>query len=203
MSNEEVIDEEAKVFWKEKFKKYWYVAIVFGAAIIGAFIGGIVVLFRYIDTSAIGGLGTWDIGDFSMGTGILWILLAFLWELLLVILPFIGFCGVVLVILWMMLPEEDRNEMKRMMKREDTKEMRKYRRKKRQKYSGGGGGFSFITFIAFCIIVAINGNWLEPIGNLTYRYFINAYINAIIWIAIIFVIPLCIIGLIWYLKFKK
>jgi len=199
MSSEDVSAEEFKGFLKE----HWGVVLIFVAAIIGACIGGIIVLFRYINLSVIGGNGTWDIGDFSVGAGILWMLLLCLWELLLVVLPFIGFCLIVLAISWWsLLTEEERTDLKTKMKREETKEARK----KRRKYSGGGGGFSFITFIAFLIIVAQNGRWLEPIGNIPYIDFVIYYINAMIWIAIIFGIPACIVLILWLLgkiKIKK
>ena len=102
----EEISEET--FWKGMAIKHWVFIFILVVACIGALIGGGAVLLSYIPASEVGGNGLWTLNEFSVGTSILWVLLLFLWEFLLVILPFIAFCGVVAGLYWfVIMPEED------------------------------------------------------------------------------------------------
>ena len=151
----------------------------------------------FINTSDVGGYGTFTFDEFSVGTTLLFYLLSILWLLLLDVLPAGGYiCLLIGVFWWKLVKEEDKQEIKRLMKREESKDFRKKRRKQR---GGGGGGGSFLIFIAFLIVVFVDGNWLVPFGDLSFSYFVFAYISGLVWCAIIAGIPACIIFVLWLL----
>ena len=198
MSSEEesmkVLDE---MFWKRFIRKHWVITIICGAAVVGAIIGGILVLLLYIPASEVGGYGAWTFDEFSMGTAILWGLFLILWELLLVVLPTVAFFGILIGGYWFkILPEDDKEELKKRNK-ESKEEKKKWERLRGKKYEGGGGGFSFLLFIGVCIYVFVDGNWLTPFGSLSFSYFIFAYLTTFVWISIIFGIPLVILIILW------
>ncbi len=201
MSSEEesmkVLDE---MFWGRFIRKHWIITIIFTAAAVGAIIGGIFLLLLYIPASEVGGYGLWTFDEFSMGTAILWVLLLILWEFLLVVLPTLAFFGILIALLWFkILPEDDKDELKRRHKEmEEIEKKRKYWRKlSNRKYEGGGGGFSFLLFIGVCIYVAVDGKWLTPFGSLSFSYFIYANLTVFVWVSIIFGIPVAILIILW------
>jgi len=189
--NEEISEE---AFWKGMAIKHWVVILILVVACIGAVIGGGAVLLSYIPASEIGGNGSWTFDDFSVGTSILWMLLLILWEFLLVILPFIAFCGVVVGLYWfVIMPEEDKEAIKSRDKNEKDK----------KRHSKEGGGISFLFTIAFLLVVFIEGNWLVTFGTLPYSYFVIAWLWGFMWTMIILGIPIGVLGFIYFwLKIK-
>ncbi|MDH5439174.1 MAG: hypothetical protein OEZ48_00475 [Candidatus Bathyarchaeota archaeon] len=196
MSSEENSNEISnEVFWKNLVVRYWYFVLIFGLIIIGAIIGFILTLDWYINTSTIGGQGTWTFDQFSMGTAIEWVIFLFLWILLIVVLPTLAVAGIIVAIIWFaVFPPELKEEIKLRFKKDEE------HKKRRGKKSEGGGAFGFLMFIGVCIYVAIDGNWLTEFGSLNYRYFIDAWITVFKWALIIFGIPAVIIGIIWFVR---
>ncbi|MHA1576292.1 MAG: hypothetical protein ACTSU3_02915 [Candidatus Thorarchaeota archaeon] len=191
MSEEEGSERKSdELFWKKLAIRYWYAIIVFGAILVGAFIGFVLTVDWYVLGSDVGGYGTWTFGDFSMGTGILWMLFFFLWMLLIVVLPTLAAVGVTIAILWVkILPTDAKDTIKAMGKRP------KVGRK-----TEGGGGFSFLVFIGVCLFIYIDGNWLTTFDTLPISYFVTAWMTVIIWMCIIIVIPVVILGLLWFYR---
>lgn len=196
MSSEENSNEISnEVFWKNLVVRYWYFVLIFGLIIIGGIIGFILTLDWYIDTSTIGGQGTWTFDQFSMGTAIEWVIFLFLWILLIDVLPTLAVAGIIVAIIWFaVFPPELKEEIKLRFKKDEE------HKKRRGKKSEGGGAFGFLMFIGVCIYVAIDGNWLTEFGSLNYRYFIDAWITVFKWVLIIFGIPAVIIGIIWFVR---
>jgi len=171
-------------------KKHWVGFLILVLVCVGFFIVFFAIMLAYVAGSAIGGNGTWTLADFSVGTGILWLLVLFGWELLLGVLPFGGLFILIIAIYWMViLPEEDKAEIKA----RDRKK-KKYRKTE-------GGGVSFLFTIAFLIVVFVEGQWLTPIGTLPYSYWIQAYLTGFIYVCLIFGIPILILFIL-YLVFK-
>ncbi len=197
MASEEDSNEiRCEVFWKNLAVRYWYFVVIFGVIIIGAIIGFILTLDWYVDTSAIGGNGSWTFDQFSMGTAVLWVIFLFLWIVLRVVLPTLAVAGIIIAIIWFaVLPPELKEEIKLRFKEDD--EHKKHRGKKS---GGGGGGFGFLLFIGVCIYVYLDGHWLTEFGSLSIGYFIDAWITVFIWVLIIFGIPAVIIGIIWFVR---
>jgi hypothetical protein len=182
---------EEFVFWKGMMKKYWYALVIFGIAVVGAIIGVVVVLMLYIGAPDIAGAGTWTFDDFSLGAGILWIIFLVLWELLCVVLPFIVFCGIIVAIFWYgILSDEDKAAFK------DREKKEKHPKKARN----GGGAAGILFFIAFVLVVLIDGNLWVRSGDLSYSYYIFAYLTGFMWTCIVLGIPVLIIGILYLLK---
>ena len=150
--------------------------------IVEAFIGFILVILTFINNTRTPPIATWTFNQFSVGAVVLIAVLLILWMLLLVVLPTMGYFGIIAgVSWWKILSSDEKSTLKIWLKQEDRKE----HRKKRMKRSGGSGGFSFLTILAFLIIVFVNGNWWTLFGNLNFSYFVIAYLTGIIWMAII------------------
>jgi hypothetical protein len=196
MSNEETSNEIGnKVFWKNLTIQYWYFVLIFGLIIIGAIIGFILTVNWYIDTSTIGGQGTWTFDQFSMGTSIEMVIFFFLWILLIVILPTLAVAVSLVAIIWFAVFTPELKEEIKLRFKKDEEHRKKYGRK-----SEGGGAFGFLMFIGVCIYVVLDGNWLTEFGSLNFRYFVDAWITVFIYGLVIFGIPATIIGIIWFLK---
>jgi len=188
-------EEKEKYLWKNLLKKEWKaLAVVIVAGII-ACIGFVLVLFSFIQTSTLGGKGTWTFDQWTLNYVIGFFILSALWELLVVGAPSAVFFGVFGYLWWKNLSDETKEECK------DLDKSEKQKKRNNRAYQGGGG--SFFTFIVVCIMVAIDGNWNTQFGNLDYSYFIYAWFFGLMWIGIIIGIPAAIAVLIWYLTKKK
>jgi len=191
------MSEELKeeTFWKGMAKKHWPAILIFMLVCLGFFIWFFTIILLYVDNSAIGGNGSWFLTDFSIGTGILWLLVLIGWELLLAVLPTVGVLCLIVAIYWFAILSEEDKEAIKARDRKDKK--KKYRKTE-------GGGFTFLITIAFLIVVFVDGNWLTPIGSVPYSYWIGAYIQGFIWVCIIAGIPILILFLIYiFVKSKK
>ncbi|MHA1235168.1 MAG: hypothetical protein ACTSQL_08805 [Promethearchaeota archaeon] len=184
--NEELSE---KTYWKEFAKKYWKLIAVAVVVCVILFIVAIVVMIAYINTSDIGEQGTWTFDQWTLNNVVGFIIQIVLWELLLVGLPAGVFFGVGGYLWWSRLPEEDKQEHK----------AREKQNKHRKRNAGGGGGGSFFMFIAYCIYIATQGRYDTPFGNESYSYWVFAGFYTMLWIFIIFGIPIAIILLIVYL----
>ncbi|UCC19726.1 MAG: hypothetical protein JSV62_00165 [Promethearchaeota archaeon] len=181
----ELSDEQ---FWKKKIKEHWKAFVVAIAAGVCAIIGGILVLIWFISTSPIGNFGFATIAEWNLDWVVGFFILIFLWELLFVGVPLCLFFGVGGYICWKRLPEEEKDEFR----------AREKKGKQRAKTAGGGGGFGFFMFIAYCIYIAVQGNYYTPFGNLPYTYWLASYFLTFMWILIVLGIPAVIILLIVY-----
>ena len=178
---QDVVDN-AKEFFRGLMKKYWYLLVLVIIGVVGAFIGFILVILTFIDNTGTPPIATWTFDQFSVGAVVLIAVLLILWMLLIVVLPTVGYFGIIAgVSWWKILSSDEKSTLKIWMKQEDKKE----HRKKRMKRSGGGGGFSFLTILALLIIVFIQGNWWTHFGDLNLSYFVIAYLTGIIWMVII------------------
>ena len=184
--SEELSDE---LYWKKTIKNHLTAFIVIIVAGICIVTGAILVLFWFIETSPIGLQGTATLDQWSLDWIVGFYILMILWELLFVGIPTVLFFGVGGYIFWSRLPDEEKQEHKARDKKESH----------RKRNAGGGGGGSFFMFIAYCIYMGIQGNYYAPFGSQPYSYWVYSWFLTIMWILIIFGIPICIILLIVYL----
>ncbi|MFX1376190.1 MAG: hypothetical protein ACFFA0_10280 [Promethearchaeota archaeon] len=191
--NEEISDE---VFWKNKIQKHWKVFLI---AIIGAvclFIGSIIVLIWFIETSPIGYQGSATFDQWKLDWVVGFIILIILWELLFIGVPAGLFYGIGGYLWWRGLPEEEKQEFKARDKKDKAY--------KAGKYGGGGGGFGIFMFIAYCFYIGMDGNYHTQFGDRSYSYWLYSYMLTFIWVIIILGVPIGIICLILYFtKWRK
>lgn len=188
--SEDVSEEE---YWKKKIKEHWKAFAVVIIACICLFIVALLVLIWYILTSPIGGMGAWTFDQWTLNNIVGFIIQIILWELLFVGVPAVIFFGLGGYLWWSRLSAEEKAEHKA---REKTK-------KHRKRNAGGGGGGSFFMFIAYCIYIAVDGNYDTMFGNKPYSYWVFSWFYTLMWIVIIFGIPAGIILLIVYFTYWR
>jgi len=165
-------------------KKHWGVIAVFAVAGVLAFVGAVYVFLWFVGNAQSTGMVPASLGLWTMGNLVAFILYAIFWELL--------FIGIPIVIgaaigwqWWRRLPDDERRGY--------------HLFGRRSRRTGGSGGLSLLFFIAFCIKVYIDGNWNVPIATWTLGYVVGSMISILIWVAVIFGIPIAI-GAIWWIR---
>ena len=192
MENSKDLSDEQ--FWKDFIKKHDTTFIVLIVAGVCAIVGAFLVVFWFIEMSPLGGQGTWTFNDWTLNYVVGFMILIILSELLFVGVPTGLFFGVGGYLWWRKLPEEEKQEFKDREKKK-THKKREY---------GGGGGFSFFMFIAFCIYIAVDGNYNAAFGSRSYSYWILSWFYTMIWIFIVLGTPVAVILLIVYFtKWRK
>jgi len=186
MENTKELSE--KEFWKGFIKKHQnaFIALIIGCICI--IVGAFLVLFWIIEINPFVNPRTGTFNDWTLNYIVGLIILLILGELLFVGVPAGLFFGVGGYLWWRKLPEEEKQEFKEREKKETH----------RKKDYGGGGGFSFFMFIAYCIYIAVDGNYNAPFGSRSYSYWIYSWFLTLMWIIIVLGIPVGIILLIVY-----
>ena len=185
-------EEEIGEFWEVVLKKHWFRLIPFVLVVIGAFISGVYVFLLHNEVGmGFGSFWSLTFNDWSFGLIFVYVLMLLLREFLLVVLPTLGVLGLLFCIMWFTMSPEKREELKILNKQEEE------RQKKSKKASGGASGCTGIVTIAFLIIMAVNGKWDTPFGNMDFQYFVITYLQALIWVALIIGIPVLIGGIIY------
>ena len=182
-TDEDKSDEE---FIKSFLSKHWKAALIAIIGGIGVFIAGIIVVLWFIDYSGYGGtpLGSWTMsGIFDF------LLNLILWEFMLVGIAAIAVALVVGLHWWKNLPDEEQEEIMDRPKRKETQ--------KNIVYGSSGSVITFFTFLAFCIIVYLDGNWSVALGTLPFSYFVYSWLWAFVWVLIIIGIPIGVVLLLW------
>ena len=140
--------------------------------------------------SPIGNYGTATIDQWSLDWVVRFSIGLILWELLFVGLPALLFFGIGGYLWWQQLSSDEKASFKK-------QEAKKHRARN---YGGGGGGGGLFLFIAYCIVVSIDGNYFTAFGALSYSYWVFSYLVMLGWLLIIFGIPLAVAGL-TYLRY--
>jgi len=160
-------------------RKYWKFMAVFVIGGVIALIGGILVFFWYVGTSAVGGQGTWTIDQFTIGNIVRWVIFLILYELAIIVIPTAVILGGLAYWWWRNLPQEEKAQ---------------FEGGKTTKRSAEGGGCSLVFAIVFLILIFLHGNWHTPLGALSYSYLVFTWL----WACIITLIPFAIGALIWF-----
>ena len=156
-------------------------------AIVILFIIAVIVVIWHIQTTPIGNYGNATIDQWSLDWIVGFFIVLILWELLFVGIPAGLFFGLGGYLWWQGLPDDD-------------KERCKEYDKKGHKSRNAGGGCGLVLFIAYCIYIAIDGNYYAAFGSQPYNYWVYSYLLTIVWLLIIVGIPIAIAGLL-YLRY--
>ena len=169
-------------FWKEEINNHWKTLILCSVVILGLSIIAVYVLIWQIQTSPIGNYRTATIDQWSLEWIVRFIIMLILWELLFVGVPAVLIFGLGGYLWWQHLPSDERAEIKE--------------QHQNHKKSRDVGGCGIFLFIAYCIYIAIDGNYFTPFGRKPYSYWVYSYLLTIGWVLIIVGIPMAIVGLI-------
>ncbi len=159
---------------------------LFIAVAIVAVISAILVFLWFVGDAQATSLVPTTLNLWTMGYLVTFLLHLLFWEVLFIGIPVIIAVAAIYILWWKKLPDEERNE---------------YRRGhlfgKRSRSRDGGGAITFLVNIGFIIKVYLDGNWNVPFATWTFDYLVYSYLWVIIWMVIIFGIPIVIGGSLW------
>ncbi len=169
--------------WKIFFRNHWklFLLSVLGAIVAG--IGAILVFLWFVGNAQLTGLIPVTLGLWTMGNLVSFFLNLIFWEALLIGIPVI-LVVVAVWLWWRKLPDEEKKEYRFFGNR--------------SRATSGGNAMSILIFIAFCLKIYIDGNWNVAFATWTFDYLVYSMLSVLIWVLIIFGIPIAI-GLIWWL----
>ena len=179
----EIGSENGSEVWKKFLRKHWNMLVVFIVGVILASIGAILVFLWFVGDAQSTGLVPTTLSQWTMGYLVTFLLHLIFWEALLIGVPVI-IAAVAGWVWWRKIPAEERKEY--------------HFFGKRSKATSGGGGISLLFWIVFAIKVFIDGNWDVAFATWAFDYLVHACITALIWILIIFAIPVSL-GIIWWI----
>jgi hypothetical protein len=170
---------------RNKFiRNHWKAVVLFLIGAILASVGAILVYLWFVGNAQSTGMVPTTLGLWTMGNLVSFLVNLIFWEVLLIGIPVIMAVAVVWQ-WWKRLPDDEKNAYHLFGKRSRT--------------SGGGNAVSLLIFIAFCIKISLDGNWNVAFANWTFDYLVYSLLSALIWIIIIFGIPITL-GIIWWLS---
>jgi hypothetical protein len=183
---------ENEKIWKVFLRRHGKMFGLFVAAAVAAVICEFIVFIWFVGEAQATGLVPSSLGSWTMGYCLTFILHLIFWEIVLVVIPVIIFIVAVYKLWWEKLPGAERKEYKR----------RKLFGKSTRK-TDAGEGISFLVTIFFIIKVYLDGNWNRPFASWDFDYLVYSWLTALMWVLIIFGIPILIGGLWWLNKERK
>ena len=162
--------------------RHWKIVALFVLGAILIFIAAIYVYLWFASDAQATGLVPSSLGLWTMGHLVTFLLNLIFWEILLIGIPVI--IGAIAGWMWW-----------RKLPAEEKKEYRFFG--KRSRAASGGNGVSLLFFIAFCIKISLDGNWNVPISTWTLNYLVDSMVAVLVWILIIFGIPIAIGITLW------
>lgn len=185
---DESTSEIERKTWRKFLRRHWGAAALIAIVAALALIGAILVYLWFVGEAQSTGLVPSLLAFWSMDDLFWFMLNLIFWELVIVGIPVALAVGAFYGLWYRRLPYEERQEYKR---------GNLFRSKSRR--SDAGNGFSFLFFIAFLILIYLDGNWDVPFSTWTFDYLVYTGLTAMLWIIVIFGIPL-LIGGIWWLR---
>ncbi len=173
--------------WRKFLRKHWDVLALFVVGAILVSIGAILVYLGFVGDAQLTGLVPSTLGQWTMKHLVTFIINLIFWEALLIGVPVI-LAAVAGWLWWQKLPKNKKKEYQIFGTR--------------SRATSGGGGISLLVFIVFCIKVFTDGNWNVAFANWTLDYLVYSCLTALIWVLIIFGIPIGL-GLIWWISHEK
>lgn len=175
--------------WKKFLRKRWKMSILIVIGIVVAAIGAFLVFLRFADDAQATTLAPATLGNWSVGTAVAFMLRLIFWEFIIIGIPVIAVAIVIYSQWWLFLPEEEREEYKG--------EPKKRGLRTGTTAGSGGGFFSFLTWIAWLVIVYTQGKWDLELQLWTFNDLISTWIWALIGILIICGFPMALFVIYW------
>jgi hypothetical protein len=179
--------EHGETLWKKFIRRHSKILVLFITAAIIAVISAVLVLLWFVGDAQATGLVPRTLNLWTLGYLVTFLLHLLFWEVLFIGIPVIITVAAIYFLWWKKLPAEERHDYQR-----------GHLFGKRSRSRDGGGAITFLVNIGFIIKVYLDGNWNVPFATWTFDYLVYSYLWVIIWMVIIFGIPL-VIGLIWWL----
>ena len=178
--------EKCDKIWIKFLKKHWLMFVLFIVIAIWAAIGTGYILLRFVEDAQLTGLVPETLGLWSIGYLVTFFLNLIFWEVIFIGIPVVIVIALIYFLWWKKLPDDERKEYK------DGHLFGKHSSKK-----DGGEAITFLINIGFIIKVYLDGNWDKPFADWTFDYLMYSYLTVIIWILVIFGIPILIGGTWW------
>ena len=182
----ELESEPDEKIWKKFLRKHWKMLVLFVGAAILAIAGAILVFLWFVGDAQVTSLVPATVGLWTIGYLVTFLLHLIFWEVLFIGIPVIITVAALYFLWWKKIPDEERKE---------------YRRRhlfgKSSRRTDGGGAISLLVNIVFIIKVYLDGNWNVPFATWTFDYLVYSYLWALLWILIIFGIPILLGGTWW------
>jgi hypothetical protein len=179
---------EKESIWKKFLSKHWKMFAFFVVASILAISGAIYVFLWYVADAQAIGLVPETLGLWSIGYVVTFLIRLILWEVLFIIIPVFIFVVAIYYLWWKKLPDTERKEYKR-----------KHLFGKKSQSRDGGTAISILINVFFIIKVYLDNNWNLAFAEWEFDYLIYSYLTALLWVAVIFGIPICL-GIIWWIN---
>ena len=184
------MSEESDKIWKKFLSRHWSMFVLFIVGVVLAGIGAVLVFLWFVGEAQLTNLVPTTLNLWTMGYVITFLLHLLFWEILFIGIPVILAVIAIYILWWKRLPDKERQEYKS-----------KHLFGKRSNRSDGGSAISFLINIFFIIKVYLDGNWDVAFADWTFDYLIYSYLWALIWVLIIFGIPI-VLGIIWWIRSK-
>lgn len=180
-------EKESKA-WKKFLRRHWGATALFVAGAGAALAGAVLVYLWFVGEAQSAGLVPAELSLWSMSYLLTFLLNLAFWELLVVGVP-VAVAAVFAYTLWYRrLPAEEKEEYRRAGLFKD-----------RSRGSDAGDGMSFLFFLAFMVIIYLDGYWEVPFSSWTFDYLVYTCLTAVVSVLVIVGIPLAIGG-IWWLR---
>ena len=185
-----MIEESNNSVWKTFLQNHWQMLALFIVIGIAAVIGAIYVFLWFVGEAQATAMVPTTLGLWTMGNLITFILHLLAREILFIGVPVLVIIALIYFGWWKRLPIEERNTYKK-----------GHLFGKKSHSRDGGGAISFMINIFVIFKVYLDGNWDLAFGEWTVDYLVNSYLTALLWVAIIFGIPI-ILGVIYWIHRK-
>ena len=184
----EIESKNVEKIWKIFLRKHWNMVVLFVVGVIMASIGAILVYLWFVGEAQLTGLVPATLGLWTMGHIVTFLFHLIFWEVIIIGVPVILAIVCIIFLWWKKLPDDEKKEYKS-----------KHLFGKRSHRAEGGEGISFLVFIAFIIKIYLDGKWNVPFATWTFDYIVYSCLLALIWVLIIFGIPI-VIGGTWWIR---
>ena len=176
--------ENGHEVWKNFLRKHWKIVLLFVIGVVLASIGAILVYLWFVRDAQSTGMVPTNLGLWTMGHLVTFVLHLIFWEVLFIGIPVI-IAAVAGWVWWKKLPDEEKKEYHFFGARSRT--------------TSGGGSISLLFWIAFCIKIFLDGKWNVAFSTWTFDYLVYSCLSTLIWILVIFGIPIAL-GIIWWIN---